>query len=61
MISFQELFTREASVDKCITLLTESLPFNVLELQPAFLFMERQHSQIFSEAAVRKRSLKQLF
>ena len=61
MISFQQLFIREASVDKYITLLTESLPINVMELQPTFLFKERQLSQIFSEAAVRKGSLKQLF
>ena len=60
MIAFQELFLREASVDK-YTLLTESLPVNVLELQPTFLFKERQLSQIFSEAAVRKSSLEQLF
>ena len=52
MISFQELFIREASVDKYITLLTESLHVNVLELHPTFLFKERQLSQIFSEAAV---------
>ena len=44
-----------------MTLLAEFLPANVLELQPAFLFKEWQLSQIFSEAAVRKRSLKQLF
>ena len=61
MISFQVLFTREASVDKCITLMTETRPVNVLELQPSFLFKERQLSQLILEAAVRKRSLKQLF
>ena len=61
MIFFQELFTRKVSVVKSMTLLAEFLPANVLELQPAFLFKEWQLSQIFSEAAVRKRSLKQLF
>ena len=61
MIAFQVLFTREASVDKCITLMTETLPVNVPELQPSFLFKERQLSQLILEAAVRKRSLKQLF
>lgn len=35
--TFQELFTSEASVDKCIILLTESLPVNVLEIKPEFL------------------------
>ena len=45
----------------CVTLLTESLPVNVLELQLEFLFKERQLPQIFSEVAVWKRSLKQLF
>ena len=33
---------------------------DLLKLQPVFLFKERQLSQIFSEADVRKRSLKQL-
>ena len=54
MRSFQELFTRETSVDKCITLLTESLPLNVLELQPAFLFQKWQFSQIISGANILK-------
>ena len=34
---------------------------DVLQLQRAFLFNERQLSQVFSEAAVRRSSLKQLF
>ena len=34
---------------------------DVLELQLVFLFDERQLSRIFSEAAVQKSSLKQLF
>ena len=58
MISFQELFTGEASAEKYITLLTESLPVNMLVPQPAFLFKEWQLSQIFLEAVVWKRSLK---
>ena len=53
MRSFQELCPREGSVDKCIkcsrnfydifwkTWLAESLPVNVLELWPAFLYKKR--------------------
>ena len=70
MRSVQELFPREASADKCIkyyrifcnkswkTWLAESLPVNVLELQPAFLFTKKRLSQIISKVAVRKCSLK---
>ena len=69
----KELFSREASVDKCIkcsrkfcnilwkTWLTESLPVNVLELQPNTLFKKRLLSQIISKVDVRKFSLTWLF
>ena len=33
---FSRLFTSKASVDKCIILLTESLPVNVLEMKLHF-------------------------
>ena len=65
----KELFSREASVDKCIkcsrnfckilwkTWLTESLPVNLLELQPNALFKKGLLSQIILKVAVRKFSL----
>ena len=55
MRSFHKLFPSEASVDKCIkcsrkvcnifwkTSLAESLPVNVLELEPAFLLKSDSH------------------
>ena len=61
MISFQDVFTREVSADKCITSLTESVPVNVLELQPEFLYQEQQLSATILEAAVQNCPLKQLF
>ena len=69
----KELFSREASVDKCIkcsrkfcnilwkTWLTKSLRVNVLELQPNTLFKKGLLSQIISKVAVRKCSLTWLF
>ena len=68
--SFQELFSRETSVDKFIkccqkfcnifkkTLLAEPFPVKISELQPTLLFKKQGLSQIIAKVAVGKYSLK---